>query len=591
DVRGTGDSEGIYGAQFAAQYAEDAVDAIAWIASQPWCTGAVAMFGLSWGAGIALATAALQPPALKAIVCASGIDSRFATRFINGAMLTGNPAGIPAWMLYATRPPDPAIVGDRWRAIWLERLERCAITGEEWLSHQSHDDYWKDTGVAGRVESIQCPIMAVSGWADPGFAAAMLRVLAQARVPRRGLIGPWSHRYAHVGLPGPAIGYLQETLRWLDHWLKSKDTGVMGDPALRVWVPDAEPPNERPTEQAGRWVGLAAWPAPETGERNWALNPGRLDDTAGSESPMAVHWRGEVGEAAGEWMPIFTTGANPEMAGDQRDDDARSLCFDSAPLGARFEFVGAPMLELDVSANQPIATLVARLCDVAPDGTSRRVSFGALNLVHRDGTDRPALIEPGRRYRVRLALYDVAYAFPSGHRIRLALSASSWPMIWPSPAPATVTVIAGASRLALPVLAGAAAAQVVATPETAPPVPMTMRRPMSYERRRSVDGDGRHILEIREDFGASHYGDIDIEADEIATRRTSMHPDDPATATVEVEARWQLARGDWRVGGLARTRVTGDGGAFTVDTRLEAREGDTTIFTRDWHFRVPRRFA
>jgi putative CocE/NonD family hydrolase len=470
-------------------------------------------------------------------------------------------------------------------------LERCAITGEEWLTHQSLDDYWRDTGVAGRVDRIQCAVMAVSGWADPGFAAAMLRVLAQARAPRRGLIGPWSHRYAHVGLPGPAIGYLQETLRWLDHWLKGADTGVMGDPALRVWVPEAEAPNERPTEQAGRWVGLSAWPAPETRERGWALNPGRLDDAAGPAAPMTVRWHGEIGEAAGEWMPIFTTGANPEMAGDQRGDDGRSLCFDSAPLGERIEFVGAPVLELEVSADRPIATLAARLCDVAPDGASRRVSFGALNLVHRDGADRPALAEPGRRYRVRFALYDAAYAFPPGHRIRLALSTSSWPMIWPSPTAATVTVTAGSSRMALPVLRGGAAARVIGTPETAPPVPMTMRRPMSYERRRGVDAEGRHVLDIREDFGATHYGDIDIEADEIATRRTSMRPDDPATASVDAEARWQLTRGAWRVGGSARTRVTGDGGAFAVDTRLEAREGDATIFSRDWRFRVPRRFV
>lgn len=591
DVRGTGDSEGIFAAQFSGTYAEDAADAIAWIASQPWCMGSVAMFGLSWGAGIALATAALQPPALKAVVCASGIDDRFATRFIGGAMLTGSPAGIPAWMLYAARPPDPAIVGDRWRAIWLDRLERCAITGQDWLTHQTRDEYWRDTGVADRIDRIQCPVMAVSGWADPGFAAAMLRVLARARVPRRGLIGPWSHRYPHVGLPGPTIGYLQETLRWLDHWLKGTDTGVMDDPAVRAWVPEAAPPDSRPSDQTGRWVGLSAWPAPEAHARNWALNPGRLDDTAGPAAPIAMSWRGENGGAAGEWMPIFTTGANPEMAGDQRDDDGRSLCFDSTPLETRLEFVGAPVLELDVSADQPIATLVARLCDVAPDGASRRVSFGALNLVHRDGVDRAALVEPGRRYRVCLTLYDAAYAFPRGHRIRLALSTSSWPMIWPSPTAVAMTVMAGASRFTLPVLANTAVAQVIATPETASPAPMTMHRPMSYERSSSVDSDGRHILDVREDFGATYYGNIDIEADEIATRHTAMRPADPATATVETETRWQLARGDWRVGGLARTRVTGDGGVFTVDTRLEAREGDTTIFTRDWHFRVPRRYV
>jgi hypothetical protein len=591
DVRGTGDSEGLFGEQFAPLYAEDAAAAIAWIAAQPWCSGSVAMFGLSWGAGIALVTAALQPPALKAIVCAAGVDDRFATRFLGGAMLSGNAANIPAWILYAVRPPDPAIVGPDWRAIWLERLERCSMTGESWLAHQSRDEFWRSASVRERIADISCPIFAISGWADPGFASSMLRVLAAATVPKRGLIGPWSHRYPHVGQPGPAIGYLQETLAWLDHWLKGRETGVMNGPALRVWMPDAAPPDPRPTIQAGRWVALAGWPARDGADRRWVLNPGRLEAKAGPPTPVPIAWQGGVGAAAGEWMPIFTTGPNPELADDQQGDDALSVCFDTAPLAEPVELLGAPVLELEVMADRPMALVVARLCDVAPDGASRRVSFGALNLVHRDGMDRPAPVEPGRRYRVRLLLYEAAYAFPPGHRLRIALATSYWPMIWPSPAPATAVVTAGSSRLILPVLAGRGAdATVIATPETAPPVPTAMGRPMAYERRASTDASGARIDEVREDFGATRYADIDIEADEVSVRRSRMEPANPASASVEVEARWQLARGAWRVGGLARTRVGGDADAIVIETRLEAREGETRIFARDWMIRVPRKF-
>ena len=139
------------------------------------------------------------------------------------------------------------------------------------------------------------------------------------------------------------------------------------------------------------------------------------------------------------------------MPRDQRPDDGGSLVFDSDPLEARLELLGAPVLELDVSADKPVALLCARLCDVAPDGSVLRVSYGLLNLTHRDGHEDPAPLEPGERVRVRLQLNDLAHAFPPGHRIRLSLSTSYWPIAWPSPEAAILSIRTGESRLSLPV--------------------------------------------------------------------------------------------------------------------------------------------
>ncbi|MBI1774145.1 MAG: CocE/NonD family hydrolase [Proteobacteria bacterium] len=592
DVRGTGDSDGLFGEQFSALYAEDAAEAVAWIAAQPWCSGEVAMFGLSWGAGIALQTAALQPPALKTIICASGLDDRFASKFAGGTLLANNAWNIPAWVLYATRPPDPAIVGEGWRRAWLERLEACTFTGESWFVHQCRDEFWQQASVRDRIGRIRCPIFAISGWADQGFASSTLRILTTATAPRRGLIGPWSHRYPHVGQPGPAIGYLQEVLRWLDHWTKRRANGAMDEPGLRLWVPEGAPPNPRPDVQTGRWIGAPGWSEVQIEQRILSLTPDWLSETPGRDVALTIDWNGGVGSAGGEWMPIFTTGANPEMADDQRRDDERSTVFDSAPLGTRLELVGAPTLILEVSAETAIAHLVARLCDLAPDGSSRRVTFGALNLVHRDGVERPSLLEPGQRYLVRLQLYEAAYCFPPGHRLRLGLTTSYWPMIWPSPVHARVTLHLGrSSRLALPVLRNAADAAVLMPPETAPPVTLTTRRPARYERRDVTDAEGSRSSDVREDFGAVRYGDIDIEADEVSVRRCRLRLQDPASAEVEAEAHWTLARGNWRVGGSARTVVSSAHDAFTIRTHLEAKEGATRIFSRDWSIRVPRRFV
>jgi hypothetical protein len=289
-------------------------------------------------------------------------------------------------------------------------------------------------------------------------------------------------------------------------------------------------------------------------------------------------------------MPIFTTGPNPEMADDQSADDARSLTFDSAPLTAPIELLGAPVLALNVSADARLATVVARLCDVAPDGASRRITFGALNLAHRHGVDRPAPLEPGERYHVELRLYETAYRLPPGHRLRLALSTGYWPMIWPSPASAEVTLHTGASRLSLPVLRSSRDAAVIMPPETAAPVALETMRLARYDRRESAN-DGERRLEIREDFGASRYGDIDIDTDEVSLRVSRLDPRDPASAAVEAETTWSLARGAWRVGGSAHTTVSGSADAFEIRTRLEAREGDSRIFERSWSTRVPRRFV
>ena len=102
--------------------------------------------------------------------------------------------------------------------------------------------------------------------------------------------------------------------------------------------------------------------------------------------------------------------------------------------------MGSPRLTLDIKADQPVASLVARLCDIRPDGASSRISFGVLNLCHRAGHEAPDMLEPGRWYQVTMLLDDLAQAVPAGHSLRLALSTSYWPMIWPAPKPVTLSV-------------------------------------------------------------------------------------------------------------------------------------------------------
>ncbi len=245
DVRGHGNSEGVPGDEYDAQELADGVEVVNWLAAQPWCTGKVGMFGISWGGFNSLQIAALAPEPLKAIVTACSTDDRYDNdvHYMGGSALAVDLHAWAATMLaFVARPPDPEYAGLAWRDMWLGRLAEIDPFIHTWLAHQLRDDYWKHGSVCEDYGAIDAAVLAVGGWHDP-YRDAVLRLVEHLPPDRvRGLIGPWSHQYPDRGLPpGPAIGFLQETLRWWDHWLKDKDTGVMTDPLLRAYVSDSHP--------------------------------------------------------------------------------------------------------------------------------------------------------------------------------------------------------------------------------------------------------------------------------------------------------------------------------------------------------------
>ncbi|HXH03648.1 MAG TPA: CocE/NonD family hydrolase, partial [Candidatus Competibacteraceae bacterium] len=431
DLRGSGESDGLLADEYLKQEQDDALEVIAWLARQPWCSGAVGMMGKSWGGFNALQVAARRPPALKAIITVCSTDDRYADdiHYMGGCLLNDNLWWGSIMLAYQARPADPLLVGESWRGQWQERLERLPFFPALWLAHQRRDDYWKHGSVCEDWNAIQCPVYAVGGWTD-SYSNAIPRLLAGLGVPRKGLIGPWAHIYPQDGAPGPAIGFLQEALRWWDHWLKGLDTGIMAEPMLRVWLEDYAAPSGWRAETPGRWVAEPCWPSPHIETRELYLNAAALAAQPGAEQALTIRSPQHTGAAVGEWMG---TGVPSELPGDQRMDDGYSLVFDSAPLAERLEILGAPELVLEFAADAPLAQLAVRLCDVAADGASARVSYGVFNLTHRDSHADPTALEPGRRYRAVFRLNDCAHAFPAGHRLRLALSTAYWPLVWPAP--------------------------------------------------------------------------------------------------------------------------------------------------------------
>ena len=244
------------------------------------------------------------------------------------------------------------------------------------------------------------------------------------------------------------------------------------------------------------------------------------------------------------------------------------------------------------SVDRPVAFVCVRLCDVAPGGASTRVTYGVFNLTHREGAGKPKRLEPGRQYKVEVPLIDCANSFAPGHRIRVAVSTTYWPLIWPSPEPVTLTLATGKSALVLPVrpLRRNEGAPKFKAPEAAPAASRTVLVPGGRNRVIRTDlGKRETTVEITDSSGRNRYDDIDLIAEARSTERYTIVEDDPLSATAEVTWTWTFERGDWQIRTETRTHVSCTRRDFLVRARLEAYEGAERVFERDFESRIPRK--
>ncbi len=592
DIRGSGDSEGLIDDEYAVQEQIDGCDAIAWIAHQPWCNGKLAMFGISWGGFNALQIAARQPPALKAIISVGSTDDRYATdvHYIGGCLSKDNFDWSSTMFAHNDLPPDPEIVGDGWRDMWLKRMEHNTPWILEWLKHQRRDGYWKQGSICEDFSKIIIPVYAVSGWAD-NYSESIPRLLTNLHVPRKGLIGPWAHSYPHDVSVKPAIGWLQEALRWFDHWLKNVDTGIMDEATYRVWMQDSVPPQTCYLEREGRWIAENQWPSPRIKSKKLSLGAdGKLAERGARKGKRPVCSPLWVGLAAGE---VGRYGEDAEWPPDQREDDGGSVIFVSAPLTKRTEILGAPLLHLEFTSDKPQALICVRLNDVAPDGRSTRVTVGLLNLTHRDSHEHATPLKPGKTYRTIVDLDDIAHAFPKGHRIAVSLSTTYWPIAWPSPELATITVACGVSHLALPVRPPNLADRRLkpfAKPESAPQTPST-QHPVKARHRRTVHRDlltGQMTVDFPRWTYAKEMADIGQTQTSEAHARHTITDGDPLSARIDTEYHVELKRRDANISHKSKGVMRCDATHFIIDMELECFENGAKVFSRSWHEEIKR---
>jgi uncharacterized protein len=596
DIRGTGASDGeLPDGEYSEQEQRDAEDAIAWLASQPWCSGAVGMWGISWGGFNAIQVALRRPPALRAIVAVDASDDLFHddVHYIDG-LLHLDEYALMIDQLNALPPAPDFPLDEQTLARRFDR-QPWLVT---WLGQQLDGPYWRRGSLRPDYGRLTIPAFLIGGWYD-GYRDSVPRMFAQVPAPVKMLIGPWNHTYPHNAVPGPAIEWRDDAIRWWDHWLKGAENGIMSDPPVTVYVRDWHPPDLGLTEIPGRWRAETAFPPERTAYQVWHCGPEHnLLPQAPPDGSAALRYVPSAGVEAGNWWG--------ELTPDQRGADAFSLVFDTPPLAADVEILGFPVVELSGSADADLLHWFARLGDVAPDGTVTLVtgagragrpdpmrdrgSLPVLPAAAAAGAPGAAPAISDQPAGLPLELHVTSWVFPRGHRIRLSVSNAMWPMIWPTPHPGTATVRLGSvgTRLVLPVIPPERRPE----PEFGPPAadeqpPGVSHRgemvPVRWALHR--DQDGTTAISWRGST-STQFGWGRVTDEEYL--RYEVNDDRPASASAHGEARTEIHL-DGRL--LIFTSVLDlDGNCESLGYRFrrELRENGTLIRERSWARRYPR---
>jgi len=593
DIRGSGESDGLLEDEYLKLEQDDALEVLDWISNQPWCDGNIGMMGKSWGGFNSLQVAARQPESLKAIITIGFTDDRYLKdiHYKGGCLLNDNFWWGNIMFAYQCRPIDPVIVGDRWREDWLKRLDEMPLWMGNWTDHQTRDEYWRHGSVCENYSDIRIPVLAIDGWAD-SYTNSMLTLMDGLDVPRRAIIGPWAHVYPHDGVPAPAMGFLQEATKWWDHWLKKIENDAMEGPMVQGWIEDPMLPDSIHMVSEGRWIGTENWPSKDVNDRIYSMTYGKLTESSNDKEEMVLLKTPlNHGLLAGEWMGAGVPG---ETAADMRLDDGMSMVFDSDVLTETFDIFGDPVFEVELTSNKPKAMLYAQLSDVDPTGAVTRVSYGVMNLTHLDGHDKVVLLEPGKKVKASVRLDCCGHKFTPGHRIRLSVATTFWPMFWPMPEDAQLTLNLSTAKFILPQFTGQDTKGPNMEPACAPLTPVTtmadgrVDRSISYDILTDTwtcitDGVGGVFGE-----GIYRFDEVDIMIEHNLKRIITLSNKDPLSAKYTICQKMKTGREGWMIEADMVFTQTSDMDHFYITGNMHVTENGKDVFDKDYDYKQKR---
>jgi hypothetical protein len=579
DIRGFGASEGRpTDREYSEQEQIDGEQIIHWLATQPWSNGRVGMYGISWGGFNALQMAMRNPPELKAIIAVDATEELFHDdiHYIDGMMhvdefelnmdMAPGMTGAPDYTL------DEKVLGPRFDA---------APWSLEYFRHQRDGAFWRTP--VRPLSEIKVPCFLIGGLAD-GYRDSIPRMLEQVKAPVRALLGPWNHAYPNDADFGPRIEWREDAVRWWDYWLKGKDTGVLQDPKVVIYLRHWFPPDPNLESVPGEWRAESGWPPQGAGSLIFYLQPNHMLDRTTADTDMhRLRYVPSVGVEAGFWWG--------ELLSDQRPVDAFSLVYDSAPLIEEVAIMGRPHAMLQVSADAPLANWFARLSDVAPDGGVTQITGAGLSGAQRESMSAPQPLQPGKIYPLDIEMHLTTWVFPKGHRIRLSVSNALWPMVLSTPYNMTTNLQlggVGGSRLTLPVVALHGAQHHVS-----PPQPSEERSdlksfgfpwPGEWVVTRD-EGHQKTTVLWKGKMGGEYPWGKETDFEQLTYEIDDAHPE---INVIHGEAETTLDLKDRVLVWSGHLSVTSDANNFFYKYTRELRKDGTVVKTKTWEETIPR---
>jgi putative CocE/NonD family hydrolase len=476
DVRGQYKSDGFF--YTFADEATDGYDTVEWAAGLPKSNGKVGMYGFSYPGASQWLAATQRPPHLVAIVPAmTSSDYHDGWTYEGGALdqsfAEDWPMSTIANSAVRHYPDGAALDAEMNQAItdeftkwyWFLPLKdfpplhpedpRVAPYFFDWLQHPNNDAYWQQWSIRLRYGQIIVPALNFDGWYDIFINGALenfngMRHHGGSEIARQGqqlVVGPWLHipwsqTVGQIDFGAQAQNPVDQLqLRWFDYWLKGIPNGVDKDPRVRIFVMGAN-----------KWRSANQWPLPGTVYRKYYLhslggaNASSGDGWLSTRKPAVdgdapgESQRG-VGEAATDHYTYDPTNPVPSIGGrfqasvpggpyDQRPLLGRRdvLVYSTPPLKHNVEVTGPITVTLYASSLATDTDFTAKLDDVYPDGTSMLIEYSIQRARYRESETNPILIEPGKIYKYTIHVWPTSNLFKAGHRIRLEISSSNFPM-------------------------------------------------------------------------------------------------------------------------------------------------------------------
>ena len=454
DVRGRYQSDGDFRPY--ENEGRDGYDTIEWSAGQPWSTGAVGTFGLSYPGAVQWLAAVQTPPHLKAMVPAMTFSTPQNFFYAGGTWdmswidwIWNDIAGdtrakksLPGPRTYeealATWKGQGETMLNTLPLSDVKPLQQVAPYYFDWLRHPPEDPWWDWSELRDKYSRTSAAVLNLSAWYDDNYgpegATTNYAGLLKARAGEKDahthlLLGPWVHgvdntEKARSGErefgPTAAIDYDEVVLRWMDHYLKGVDNGVDREKPVRYFVMGRN-----------QWRDADQWP-PVAKEMPLFLAPQTDRARSGQLQTTPFDNKDSFSEFVSDPASPVVNPYDSSGAHDYRKlaDRADVLTFDSSALEEDTEITGPIKARIFVSCDCRDFDLWARLLDVSPDGTAINLMSPGLDVLrasYRDLSRGRQLLSPGQTYELKLQSLITSNVYLQGHRIRVQISASFTP--------------------------------------------------------------------------------------------------------------------------------------------------------------------